>query len=157
MYPRLVSNFLCSQDDLNFQSSCLLLPRAKITGVVNTPGLQTGISSQGTALLPQTHCNLDGCEDAIPREQSQSQRPCVEGSPGFCKKVGSASHEEQTSKQHPSMASPMASPISFRLQVPVLFEFLSWPSKQDSSVASASVPASRFLPCLSSCPDFLLS
>lgn len=28
-------------------------------------------------------------------------------------------------------------------------------SKQHPSVASASVPASRFLPCLSSCPDFL--
>jgi hypothetical protein len=27
-------------------------------------------------------------------------------------------------------------------------------SKQHPSMASASVPASRFLPCLSSCPDF---
>jgi hypothetical protein len=26
---------------------------------------------------------------------------------------------------------------------------------QHPSMASASVPASRFLPCLSSCPDFL--
>jgi hypothetical protein len=28
-------------------------------------------------------------------------------------------------------------------------------SKQHLSMASASAPASRFLPCLSSCPDFL--
>jgi hypothetical protein len=27
-------------------------------------------------------------------------------------------------------------------------------SKQHPSTASASAPASRFLPCLSSCPDF---
>jgi hypothetical protein len=29
------------------------------------------------------------------------------------------------------------------------------PSKQDPSMASPSAPDSRFLPCLSSCPDFL--
>ena len=40
--------------------------------------------------------------------------------PGFCKKAGWASHDEQAGKQHPS-------------------------------VASASAPASRLLPCLSSC------
>ena len=28
-------------------------------------------------------------------------------------------------------------------------------SKQPSSMVSASAPASRFLPCLSFCPDFL--
>ena len=45
------------------------------------------------------------------------------GSPGFYKKAGWASHGEQASEEHPSMA-------------------------------SASAPASRFLQCLSSCPDF---
>jgi len=47
--------------------------------------------------------------------------PELVGSPRFHMK---ASHEEQASKQH-------------------------------SSMASASAPAFRFLPCVSSCPDFL--
>jgi hypothetical protein len=46
------------------------------------------------------------------------------GGPGFYKKAGSPSHEEQVGKQHPSMA-------------------------------LASAPTSRFLPCLGYCPDFL--
>jgi hypothetical protein len=47
------------------------------------------------------------------------------GGPGCYNKAGWASHEEQASKQHPS-------------------------------IASVSAPASRFLSCLSSYPDFLL-
>jgi hypothetical protein len=42
--------------------------------------------------------------------------------PGFSKKVGWASHEEQTSKQHPSIVSALALVSSFLSSLPSVLD-----------------------------------